>query len=90
MEMDERQLLIAALLVYLPPLAGLLAGAGILPLLLPAAGELAAIAGGLGGFLLGLAAGRAWLRSRRDLCEPVICRRLEAGEACPVSDSLSA
>lgn len=60
-EVDDGELLRAAALAYVPPLAGLLAGpvavAGLTP-----GGELAALAGAVAGLAAGWGVSRAWLR----------------------------
>lgn len=61
LEVDDGELLRAALLAYLPPLAGLLGGPA-LATYLAAAGEAAAVAAATAGLAAGWAASRAWLR----------------------------
>jgi sigma-E factor negative regulatory protein RseC len=60
-EVDDGELLRAAALAYVPPLAGLLAGPVVVAALIPGS-ELAALAGALVGLAAGWGASRAWLR----------------------------
>jgi sigma-E factor negative regulatory protein RseC len=60
-EVSEGELLRAALLAYLPPLAGLLAGAGSATVLAPG-GQATAVLASLAGLVAGWAVSRAWLR----------------------------
>ena len=60
-EVDDGELLRAAALAYLPPLAGLLAGPVAAAALTPGS-ELAALAGAALGLVAGWGASRAWLR----------------------------
>lgn len=63
LEVAEGELLRAAALAYLPPLAGLLAGAVLARTVLPGA-EMAALALSVAGLAAGWALSRAWLRRR--------------------------
>lgn len=60
-EVSDGELLRAAMLAYLPPLVGLLAGAGFAALLAPAS-QAAAVLASLAGLVAGWAVSRAWLR----------------------------
>ncbi|HEX9208079.1 MAG TPA: SoxR reducing system RseC family protein [Steroidobacteraceae bacterium] len=60
-EIDDGELLRAAALAYVPPLAGLLAGPVAVSVLTPGS-ELAALAGAVLGLVAGWGASRAWLR----------------------------
>jgi len=60
-EVNDGELLRAALLAYLPPLAGLLAGAGFATVLAPD-GQAIAMLASLAGLVAGWAVSRAWLR----------------------------
>ncbi len=60
-EVDDGELLRAAALAYVPPLAGLLAGPVAVAVLTPGS-ELAALAGAVLGLVAGWGASRAWLR----------------------------
>jgi sigma-E factor negative regulatory protein RseC len=60
-EVSDGELLRAALLAYLPPLAGLLAGAGCAAVLAPD-GQATAVLASLVGLVAGWAVSRAWLR----------------------------
>jgi positive regulator of sigma E activity len=60
LEVDDQELLRAALLAYLPPLVGLLSGP-VLATQLAAAGEATAVAAAAVGLALGWGASRAWL-----------------------------
>jgi sigma-E factor negative regulatory protein RseC len=60
-EVDDGELLRAAAIAYVPPLAGLLAGPVAVAALTPG-GELAALAGAVAGLAAGWGASRAWLR----------------------------
>ena len=60
-DVDDGELLRAAALAYLPPLAGLLGGPVVAALLWPGS-ELLALAGALAGLAAGWGAARAWLR----------------------------
>jgi sigma-E factor negative regulatory protein RseC len=60
-EVDDGELLRAAALAYVPPLAGLLAGPVAAAALAPGS-ELPALAGAVVGLAAGWAASRAWLR----------------------------
>ena len=62
-EVAEGEVLRAAALAYLPPLAGLLAGAVLARAVLPAA-EAAALLLGVAGLAAGWGLSRAWLRHR--------------------------
>jgi len=75
--LDERYLLLAALIVYLPPLLGLLLGASLAHLML-AVSEGWVILSALVGFAMGLLLGRVLLagRGRAQLFAPAIVRRL--------------
>lgn len=61
LEVSDGELLRAALLAYLPPLAGLLAGAGMARAWLPG-GEVTSLLAALAGLAAGWGASRAWLR----------------------------
>jgi len=60
-EVDDGELLRAAAIAYMPPLAGLLAGPAAAAALTPGS-ELAALAGAVVGLAAGWGASRAWLR----------------------------
>jgi len=60
-EVSDGELLRAALLAYLPPLAGLLAGAGFATVLAPG-GQAIAMLASLAGLVAGWSVSRAWLR----------------------------
>jgi len=60
-EVEDGELLRAAALAYVPPLAGLLAGPAAAAALMPGS-ELAALAGAVLGLAAGWGAARAWLR----------------------------
>jgi len=61
LEVSDGELLRAAMLAYLPPLAGLLAGAGGATVLAPGMQATAMLAS-LAGLVAGWAVSRAWLR----------------------------
>jgi sigma-E factor negative regulatory protein RseC len=61
LEVSDGELLRAALLAYLPPLAGLLAGAGGAAVLAPG-GQATAMLASLAGLVAGWVVSRAWLR----------------------------
>jgi positive regulator of sigma E activity len=60
-EVDDGELLRAAALAYVPPLAGLLAGPVVAAMLQPGS-ESVALAGAVVGLAAGWGAARAWLR----------------------------
>lgn len=60
-EVEDGELLRAAALAYVPPLAGLLAGPVAMVALMPGS-ELAALAGAVAGLAAGWGTSRAWLR----------------------------
>jgi sigma-E factor negative regulatory protein RseC len=60
-EVSDGELLRAALLAYLPPLAGLLAGAGCATVLAPGS-QATAVLASLAGLVAGWTVSRAWLR----------------------------
>lgn len=60
-EVDDGELLRAAMLAYVPPLVGLLGGAVVTAALLPG-NEPAVLAGAVLGLVAGWGAARAWLR----------------------------
>lgn len=61
LEVSDGELLRAALLAYLPPLAGLLAGAGCATALAPG-GQATAMLASLAGLVAGWTVSRAWLQ----------------------------
>jgi sigma-E factor negative regulatory protein RseC len=90
--LDERKLLLAACLMYLPPLLGLLLGASLAGALLGLA-EWVVILSGLGGFVIGLLPARLLSGRQRgaSLAMPTITRRLAGPPSdCPTAGRVSA
>ena len=90
--LDERRILLAACLMYLPPLLGLLLGASLAGALLGLA-EWAVILAGLVGFALGLLPARLLSGGPQNgaLAMPTITRRLAGPPSdCPAAGRVSA
>ena len=81
----DQALVSGALVMYLLPLAGLVAAPAALMLLVPAAAEWLQVVAGAAGFLVGLGGVRRWLRRRAPNLAPVVLMRHPAAGVAAAS-----